>query len=42
MSCNYFCDGVEKAPQRSLFNALGFTKEETPYDKHVISERPAT
>ena len=28
MSCNYFCDGVEKAPQRSLFNALGFTKEE--------------
>ena len=28
MSCNYFCDGVEKAPQRSLFNALEFTKEE--------------
>ena len=28
MGCNYFCDGVEKAPQRSLFNALGFTKEE--------------
>ena len=25
---NYFCDGVDKAPQRSLFNALGFTKEE--------------
>ena len=25
---NYFCDGTEKAPQRSLFNALGFTKEE--------------
>lgn len=28
MSGNYFCDGVEKAPQRSLFNALGHTKEE--------------
>ena len=28
MGCNYFCDGVDKAPQRSLFNALGFTKEE--------------
>ncbi|MBQ9375035.1 MAG: dihydroxy-acid dehydratase, partial [Ruminococcus sp.] len=28
MACNYFCDGVDKAPQRSLFNALGFTKEE--------------
>ena len=28
MSNNYFCEGVEKAPQRSLFNALGFTKEE--------------
>ncbi|MDO5125976.1 MAG: dihydroxy-acid dehydratase [Ruminococcus sp.] len=28
MSCNYFCDGVDKAPQRSLFNALGMTKEE--------------
>lgn len=26
--CNFFCDGVDKAPQRSLFNALGFTKEE--------------
>lgn len=26
--CNYFCDGVDKAPQRSLFNALGMTKEE--------------
>ncbi len=25
---NYFCEGVDKAPQRSLFNALGFTKEE--------------
>ncbi len=25
---NYFCDGVDKAPQRSLFNALGLTKEE--------------
>ena len=25
---NYFCDGTEKASQRSLFNALGFTKEE--------------
>ena len=23
-----FCDGVDKAPQRSLFNALGMTKEE--------------
>ena len=28
MSNNYFCEGVEKAPQRSLFNALGYTKEE--------------
>ncbi|MBE6859924.1 MAG: dihydroxy-acid dehydratase [Ruminococcus sp.] len=28
MSCNFFCNGVEKAPQRSLFNALGLTKEE--------------
>ncbi|HEZ7987531.1 MAG TPA: dihydroxy-acid dehydratase [Ruminococcus sp.] len=28
MSCNYFCNGVEKASQRSLFNALGHTKEE--------------
>ena len=25
---NFFCDGAEMAPQRSLFNALGFTKEE--------------
>jgi len=25
---NYFCDGVDKAPQRSLFNALGITREE--------------
>ena len=24
--CNFFCDGVDKAPQRSLFNALGMTK----------------
>lgn len=28
MSCNFFCEGVDKAPQRSLFNALGMTKEE--------------
>lgn len=28
MGCNYFCDGVDKAPQRSLFNALGFTDED--------------
>lgn len=28
MSSNFFCDGVEKAPQRSLFNALGHTEEE--------------
>ena len=28
MSSNYFCEGVDKAPQRSLFNALGMTKEE--------------
>lgn len=26
--CNFFCEGAEKAPQRSLFNALGMTKEE--------------
>ena len=25
---NFFCEGTDKAPQRSLFNALGFTKEE--------------
>ena len=25
---NYFCEGVDKAPQRSLFNALGITAEE--------------
>ena len=25
---NYFCEGVDKAPQRSLFNALGITREE--------------
>ena len=28
MNGNFFCEGVEKASQRSLFNALGFTKEE--------------
>lgn len=28
MDSNFYCDGVDKAPQRSLFNALGFTKEE--------------
>ena len=28
MSNNFYCDGVEKAPQRSLLNALGMTKEE--------------
>ena len=28
MEKNYFCEGVDKAPQRSLFNALGLTKEE--------------
>ncbi|MBQ5990789.1 MAG: dihydroxy-acid dehydratase [Oscillospiraceae bacterium] len=28
MDHNYFCDGVEWAPARSLFNALGLTKEE--------------
>ena len=28
MSDNYFCQGVDKAPQRSLFNALGMTREE--------------
>ena len=28
MGCNFFCDGIEKAPQRSLFNALGHTQEE--------------
>ncbi len=28
MSDNFFCEGADKAPQRSLFNALGFTKEE--------------
>ena len=26
--CNFFCGGADKAPQRSLFNALGMTKEE--------------
>lgn len=28
MDHNFYCDGVDKAPQRSLFNALGMTKEE--------------
>ena len=28
MSGNYFCEGVDKAAQRSLFNALGHTKDE--------------
>ncbi|MDY4413418.1 MAG: dihydroxy-acid dehydratase [Ruminococcus sp.] len=28
MSGNYFCEGSEKSSQRSLFNALGMTKEE--------------
>ena len=28
MGCNFYCDGVDKAPQRSLFNALGMTKGE--------------
>lgn len=28
MNGNFFCGGVEMAPQRSLFNALGHTKEE--------------
>ena len=28
MNGNFYCDGVDKAPQRSLFNALGMTKEE--------------
>ena len=28
MSGNYFCEGVEKSSQRSLFNALEFTKQE--------------
>ncbi len=28
MAENFFCDGVEMAPQRSLFNALGMTHEE--------------
>ena len=28
MSCNFFCEGTDKAPQRSLFNALGMTEEE--------------
>ncbi len=27
-SKSFFCDGVDKAPQRSLFNALGMTAEE--------------
>ena len=28
MSGNFYCEGVHKAPQRSLFHALGMTKEE--------------
>ena len=28
MRANFFCSGVEKSSQRSLFNALGMTKEE--------------
>ena len=29
MNGNFYCEGVDKAPQRSLFHALGMTKEET-------------
>ena len=29
MSSNFYCDGVDKAPQRSLFNALGTTADRT-------------
>ena len=25
---NFFCEGADKAPQRSLFNALGYTAED--------------
>ncbi len=28
MDKNFYCDGMDKAPQRSLFQALGMTKEE--------------
>lgn len=28
MNSNFYCEGVDKAPQRSLFHALGMTKEE--------------
>ena len=28
MSGHFYCEGVDKAPQRSLFHALGMTKEE--------------
>ena len=28
MNGNFYCEGVDKAPQRSLFHALGMTKEE--------------
>ncbi len=28
MRGNFYCDGIDKAPQRSLFHALGMTKEE--------------
>ena len=28
MSGNFYCEGVDKAPQRSLFHALGMTQEE--------------
>ena len=28
MSGNFYCEGVDKAPQRSLFHALGMTNEE--------------
>ena len=28
ISGNFYCEGVDKAPQRSLFHALGMTKEE--------------
>ena len=35
---NFFCEGTDKAPQRSLFNALGFTKEEMEDFDDAISK----
>ena len=40
MSGNFYCEGVDKAPQRSLFHALGMTKEEM--ERPLVASSPPT